>query len=93
MAFFPVNPIADFGDPKDEHEALFSTRTNDTLNAANKEVAQLANKYDYPFIDVNAGLTDADGNLRQELTFDGGHMWPAGDGYKIVLQNMRQYLA
>lgn len=74
MAFFPVNPIADFGEPKDEHDALFSTRTNDNLNAANKEVAQLANKYDYPFIDVNAGLTDADGNLRQELTFDGGHM-------------------
>jgi lysophospholipase L1-like esterase len=53
-------------------------------------VAQLAQKYDYEFINVNGGLADADGNLRKELTFDGGHMYPAG--YEIVLGNMKKYL-
>lgn len=92
MKFFPVNPVADFGEPQDEHDSLFKTRTNDTLNAASEKIAKLAQKYGDEFINANQGLTDADGNLRKELTFDGGHMLPSGDGYKIVLHNLEKYL-
>ena len=90
MAYYPVNPVADFGESEAEHESLFARRTNEILALASSKVAQLAQKYQFEFINVNDGLTDADGNLRQELTFDGAHMLPAG--YEIVLANMKKYL-
>jgi len=90
MAYYPVNSVADFGESEVEHESLFATRTNEILALASSKVALLAQKYRFEFINVNAGLADADGNLRQELTFDGGHMLPAG--YEIVLGNMKKYL-
>lgn len=90
MAYFPVNPVVDFGESEDEHESLFATRNNEIFKSASNKVAQLAQKYHYEFIDVNEGLADADGNLRKELTFDGAHMLPAG--YEIVLGNMKKYL-
>ena len=83
MAYFLVNLVADFGEPKADHESLFASRTNDILESANSKVALLAQKYHFEFINVNAGLADADGNLRKELTFDGAHMYP--EGYEIVL--------
>jgi lysophospholipase L1-like esterase len=90
MAYYPVNPVADFGESESEHESLFAKRNNEILESASNKTAQLARKHDYEFINVNAGLTDADGNLRKVLTFDGGHMYPAG--YEIVLENMKKYL-
>ena len=90
MAYYPVNPVADFGELEVEHQSLFASRTNEILGSASSKVALLAQKYHFEFINVNAGLADADGNLRQELTFDGGHMVPAG--YEIVLGNMKKYL-
>jgi len=90
MAYYPVNPVADFGESEAEHESLFERRNNEVLQAESSKVAQLAKKHAYEFIDVNAGLADADGNLRKELTFDGGHMLPAG--YEIVLENLKKYL-
>ena len=71
MAYYPVNPVADFGESEAEHESLFARRTNEILELASGKVAQLAKKYNFEFINVNAGLADADGNLRKELTFDG----------------------
>ena len=90
MAYYPVNSVADFGESEAEHESLFSKRNNEILELASSKVAKLAQKYNYEFINVNANLADADGNLRKELTFDGGHMYPAG--YEIVLENMKKYL-
>jgi Lysophospholipase L1 and related esterases len=90
MAYYPVNPVDDFGESEAEHESLFASRTNEILESASSKVAQLAQKYHFEFINVNADLADADGNLRKELTFDGCHMYPAG--YEIVLQNMKKYL-
>lgn len=90
MAYYPVNPVADFGESKAEHESLFAKRNNEILASASEKVARLAQKYHYEFINVNAGLADAGGNLKKELTFDGGHMYPSG--YEIVLQNMKKYL-
>ena len=90
MVYYPVNPVADFGESEAEHELLFAKRTNEILELASSKVAQLAQKYHFEFINVNAGLADADGNLRKELTFDGAHMYPAG--YEIVLENMKKYL-
>lgn len=90
MAYYPVNAVADFGESEAEHEAFFSKRNNEILELASSKVALLTQKYHYEFINVNDGLADTDGNLRKELTFDGGHMYPAG--YEIVLGNMKKYL-
>lgn len=90
MAYYPVNPVADFGESEAEHEAFFSKRNNEILELASSKVALLAQKYHYEFINVNDGLADINGNLREDLTFDGGHMYPAG--YEIVLRNMKKYL-
>lgn len=90
MAYYPVNSTANFGESEEEHESLFATRNNEVFQSASDKVEQLAQKYNYEFINVNEGLTDADGNLRKELTFDGAHMLPAG--YEIVLRNMKKYL-
>ncbi|MDR3345221.1 MAG: GDSL-type esterase/lipase family protein [Oscillospiraceae bacterium] len=90
MAYYPVNTVMASDESAAEHESLFVTRTNKMLESASRKAAQLAQKYHYEFINVNAGLTDDDGNLRKELTFDGAHMYPAG--YEIVLENMKKYL-
>ena len=90
MAYYPINAVDDFGEEKQEHDKLYAHRSNELLEATNTKVKQVAQKNGYEFINVNAGLTDVNGNLRKELTFDGGHMYPAG--YEIVLANLRKYL-
>jgi lysophospholipase L1-like esterase len=89
MAYYPVNTGVNFGESEEEHASLYNSRNNEILASASNKVARLAQKYDCEFINVNNGLTDADGNLRSELTFDGAHMLPAG--YEIVLENMKKY--
>lgn len=90
MAYYPINTTDNFGEEKSEHDKLYEHRSNELLESANAKVRQLAQKNNREFINVNAGLIDANGNLRKELTFDGAHMLPAG--YEIVLNNMKKYL-
>lgn len=88
MAYYPLNNV-DFGQEKDEKSLL--EKRNNLINAqAGEKVAKLAEKYNAAFINVNAGLTDEQGNLKKELTFDGAHLLP--EGYAIVFQNMKPYL-
>jgi len=90
MAYYPINTVDDFGEEKDEHSQLYEHRSNKLLEDASSKLEKLAKKYSYEFINVNAGLTDVNGNLRKELTFDGAHMLPSS--YEIVLENMKKYL-
>ncbi len=90
MKYYPINTVDGFGEEKEEHSQLYAHRSNELLEAANAKVEQLAKKNGYEFINVNAGLSDADGNLRKDLTFDGAHMLTAG--YETVLGNMKKYL-
>lgn len=91
MAYFPVNTVDDFGEEKQARDQLYAHRSNELLETVNAKAEQLAKKNGYEFINVNAGLTDVNGNLRKELTFDGAHMLPKG--YAIVLDNLKKYLA
>jgi lysophospholipase L1-like esterase len=91
MAYYPVNAKADFpGVDKVRKENMFRTRTNCALNEANLAVEELAAKHNYKFINVNEGLTDVEGNLKEEYSVEGLHMWP--NAYKVILENMRKYL-
>ena len=60
------------------------------LEEANKAVEELALEFGYYYIDVNDGLTDASGKMKEEFSIDGIHMW--NDAYEIVFENMREYL-
>ncbi|MFC6649617.1 GDSL-type esterase/lipase family protein [Paenibacillus rhizoplanae] len=91
MAYYPVNAKADFPGMDEEMRAnYFRTRTNAALLEANRAVEELALGHGYEFINVNEGLTDAEGNLKEEYTMDGVHMY--GNGYAVVLDNLKKYL-
>lgn len=89
MAYYPINTEADFaGMTQKAH--LYEHRSNQLLNEASLKVKKLAKKFNYNFINANAGLTDANGNLKAEYTFDGAHMLPVA--YQIVFNNLKKYL-
>lgn len=88
MAYYPVNPNAT--NITDRIKKVLETRTNEAIKMANKNVEKLAEKYGYNYIDVNEGLTDEKGNLKDEFTVEGMHMYP--EAYKIVLNNLKKYL-
>ena len=68
MAYYPVNTVDEFGLPKERHTDLFLTRTNEAIEQANKAVEAMAVEMGLRFINVNDGLKDADGNLKQEYS-------------------------
>ena len=37
MAYYPVNPVADFGESEAEHQSLFATRTNEILEFSKQQ--------------------------------------------------------
>ncbi|WP_243156432.1 GDSL-type esterase/lipase family protein [Clostridium sp. C8-1-8] len=91
MAYYPVNPKVDFpGIDKEQKEMMFKYRTNTAILEANEAVEELAKKHDYEFINVNEGLTDEEGNLKEKFSIEGLHMWP--NAYEVILKNIRQYL-
>lgn len=90
MAYYPVNAKDDFGFPEEIHKAQFKTRTNEAIANANKAVEKMAGELHLPFINVNNGLTDGEGNLKKELSTDGIHMYASA--YHQILSNLRLYI-
>lgn len=91
MAYYPVNAKAEFPFvPKGSMDEVFQRRTNEAIREANRAIERLAAKHGYAYIDVNEGLTDDEGNLKQEYAVDGIHMF--ANGYDVVLNNLRKYL-
>ena len=88
MAYYPVNEAV-------MHAITLATgrttiRTNAVLADTNAKVAELAKKYGYSFIDVNDGLKDENGNLREEITVEGLHIYAGG--YESVFNALKRYL-
>jgi Lysophospholipase L1 and related esterases len=91
MAYYPVNAKADFPGVDDEFKQdAFKMRTNEVILEANKMIEELTKKHNYKFINVNEGLIDGEGNLKEEFSVEGIHMW--ANAYSIVLKNMEKYL-
>lgn len=91
MKFYPINTVDDFTDPHTGKSGRYSDeRTNQLLAQTSEKIGVLAKNYGYGFIDANNGLTDSEGNLRKELSFDGLHLLPKG--YEIVFNNLLKYL-
>ncbi len=88
MAYYPVNGEAAKGNPGAEH--MLEVRTNENLALVNDRIAGLAASYGYHFINVNQGLTDEKGNLKEEFTIEGVHMY--AEAYRVIFDNLKQYL-
>ena len=80
LAYYPVNPTAVTIPYMQE---VFRHRTNARIREASAGVQALAARFGTQFLDCNAGLTDANGDLKAEYTVEGMHMY--ADGYKPVL--------
>ena len=83
MAYYPMNELV--GD-----NAGFGGRTNAGIEQANAAVQTLAEEFSYRFINVNDGLADETGRLKQEYTIEGIHMY--ANAYQVILQNLLPYL-
>ena len=86
LAYYPVNR----NHPAMHQNPGFSIRSNENVDKANAAVAKLAAEFGCPFIDVSAGIRDAEGNLKLERTVDGVHMDP--EAYWSVFEALRPYL-
>ena len=89
MAYYPVKEDAPIPDGP-WGETMFKNRNNTNIPIANEAVKKLADKFGYTYIDVNNGLTDANGNLKEGYTIEGVHMY--ANAYRCVLENLKQYL-
>ncbi len=81
LAYYPVNDEVGLRNPMGE---VFKYRTNALLNEANEAVRQLAERFGATFLDVNDGIKDENGRMKEEYTIEGMHMY--GDGYDRVLE-------
>ena len=87
MAYYPVNPVVASDDVK---TYMLQIRTNENLQMVNRQMEELAAKYQYHFIDCNDGLCDENGNQKKEFTKEGLHMF--ANAYEVVFQNLVQYI-
>ena len=89
MAYYPAS-VKGASHSQWPDAAKTAKRRLDMLADANKAVEELAVEFGYKYIDVNAGLTDEDGQTKEEFSIDGIHMW--SDAYEIVYNNMKKYI-
>lgn len=87
MAYYPINYEAAAEDMK----PCLRIRTNEKIEAANREVKKLAEELGARYIDVNAPLKDSQGRLKAEYTIEGMHI--KEEGYRAIYPLLAPYLA
>ena len=87
MAYYPINYEAAAEDMK----PCLRVRTNEKIEAANREVEKLAKELGARYIDVNAPLKDSRGRLKAEYTIEGMHI--REEGYRAIYPLLAPYLA
>ncbi len=87
MAYYPVNPTVA---TEDYMKAILKTRTNEAIHKVNRQIATLAEKYGYQYIDANEGLYDEKGELKAEYTKEGLHMF--ANAYEVVFGHLVKYI-
>lgn len=88
MAYYPTNHDLPWLDAR--MKELIKVRTQENIAECNRRVAALAEKYGQHYIDVNEGLTDENGDQKQEFSIDGVHMYAAA--YEVVFNNLKKYI-
>ena len=64
----------------------FEKRSNKKINVMNGEFIKLCEKHNCVWLDFTDKLKDSDGNLKEELTYDGLHI--NVQAYEIIAQNV-----
>lgn len=64
----------------------FEKRSNKKINEMNSEFIKLCKKYNCIWLDFTESLKDCNGNLKDELTYDGLHV--NVEAYKIISENV-----
>ena len=85
QSLYPVNPYT--------HPVYLNSvasRKNSDILLINEALVPLCKELGCTYINVHDSLTDANGNLREELTMDGLHV--NADGYAIVTKILSSYL-
>ncbi len=90
LSYYPVNADKKSFIPEEEKAFIFASRTNASINKANKALSLLASKNNARYIDVNTCLLNDDGVLREDYTVEGIHLWPKA--YARVLEVLLPYL-
>lgn len=90
MAFYPVNQKAADKIVAWPEAPMAAKLRLERLDKANGIVEKLAGEFGYRYICVNEGLSGDDGQLLEEYTADGIHMWPSA--YELIFDNMKKYL-
>lgn len=85
ISLYPVNST---DAQKVDHSAV-STRTNEQIDAVNRELKNLAQEKKIHYLDLNRLLKDENGNLKLEYTREGLHLTPLG--YQVVLRELKKY--
>jgi lysophospholipase L1-like esterase len=65
-------------------------RTNADIKLLNTYIRKLANKYNYPYLDITAPFTGNDGKLPSDETIDGLHL--NKKGYNIWREQIQNYV-
>lgn len=84
LAYYPVNGAV--GEKHPFSSQVLQYRTNKRIAEANQEVEKLAGEMGVNYLDVNRGLYDESGNLKEEYTLEGMHMYATG--YRVVLDEL-----
>ena len=87
MAFYPVCPSKA---SNEWAQGALTIRTQENIAKVNKALEEKAARYNYHYIDVNNGLTEADGYTKEEYSIDGIHMYASG--YQVVFENVKKYI-
>ena len=90
LAYYPVNEHMPEDKKSPWTDVALSIRTNEALKRVNSKVCALAEKFGYQFVNANAGLTDENGDLKQEYTVEGIHMHAAA--YRQVFENIKHLI-
>ena len=85
MAYYPINYEA----AAEEMKPCLRVRTNERINEANEAVKVLGQKHHARYIDINAPLKDAQGNLKAEYTIEGMHI--TEEGYRSIFPEFMKY--
>ena len=86
MAYYPIN----YDVAIERMKPTLKIRNNEKIKLANMEVEKLAKKYGQKYIDVNACITDSNGNLKAEYTVEGMHINEAG--YRELYTELVKYI-
>ena len=86
LAYYPLNvdcaPLA--------AKPRMRIRTNEKLRRANAALTRLAAEKGASFLDVNAPITDEQGNMKAEYCIDGIHI--REEGYRAIYPLLKPYL-